>query len=165
LQDVNNLHIGDEKNEISSHESFGFRPYQSSTWEEGIAITSRFHKVSCIDSTAFFISGGSCCLINQLSEIVSFNEINDVNDCQPINNKFFYTMRDDSPYTLFDHIYSLQVGYLKYKFRETCQENEKLRFQMIVMLGSYFPSTVFEIKHAKIFPQDNLHKKFTHEHH
>jgi hypothetical protein len=60
---------------------------------------------------------------------------------------------------------SLQVGYLKYEFRETCQENETLWFQMMVMSGSHDLATISEINHAKILPQDILHNNFTHDHH
>jgi len=114
-QDGNNLHTAYEKNETSSYES---KPYQYSTWEEGMDIEKMFHKVSSIDSIAYMISGESCCLTNQLVEIEMFNETNDVNGHLPINNKMNYTMNYDRYYTLFDPIKSSQiVGYLEYECR------------------------------------------------
>jgi len=42
VQDGNNLYIGDEKTKTSSHESFGFMPYNFSIWKEGINIENIF---------------------------------------------------------------------------------------------------------------------------
>ena len=125
------MYLGDEMNELYSHESFGF---QYSRSEKVSSTMDTFHKMYVIDSPTFVINEETSCLNNQPSE--NFNQLNDVNVYYPNINNLVYSRKNDNLYTSFDVIDSSQVGYLKFKFKEIYQEKKTHYFQPMVISNS-----------------------------
>jgi len=58
-------------------------------------------------------------------------------------------------------ILTVEVSYLKHKFRVTHQEHETLQLQLMVMSGYCFLAPFSETNQINIFSQDILHGYFT----